>query len=162
MQKVEIFTDGSCLGNPGPGGWAAILTLPGSEHRKELCGGYRLTTNNRMEILAAAKGLAALKTPCEVTLHTDSTYLANAIMKNWLANWLRNGWRKRDGKPVTNMDLWRMLLPLLETHAVSFRWLKGHAGHPENERCDFLARQQAGRPDLPVDKHYKPASSLYF
>lgn len=156
--KVEIYTDGSCLGNPGPGGWAAILVLPGTSARKEICGGYAGTTNNRMEVLAAVMGLAALKTACEVTLFTDSSYLANAIEKGWLPAWEKRGWRKSDGKPVLNVDLWQRLQPLLKTHSVKFKWLKGHAGHAENERCDMLARNQASRRDLPEDPRILPES----
>lgn len=155
MKKVSIYTDGSCLNNPGPGGWAAILTLEGSEHRREISGGYRLTTNNRMEILAAAKGLQALNQPCEVSLYTDSKYLRDAVEKKWLASWQKNSWRKADRKPVLNVDLWKLLLEAMRPHAVEVRWIKGHAGHPANERCDQLAKERAGQPDLPPDENYE-------
>ena len=155
MIEVHIFTDGSCRGNPGPGGWSVVLLKPGSGHRKELCGGYRLTTNNRMELLAAIEGLSALKFPCAVTLFTDSQYLANAINKGWLAGWRAGDWKQKNGKPRLNADLWRHLDNLLKIHQVRFSWLKGHAGHKENERCDFLAREFAARTDLPKDEEYE-------
>lgn len=155
MKKVSIYTDGSCLKNPGPGGWAAILTLDGSEHRREITGGCRLTTNNRMEILAAAKGLQALNQPCKVRLYTDSKYLRDAVEKKWLVSWQKNSWRKADKKPVLNADLWKLLLEAMKPHAIEILWIKGHAGHPANERCDQLAKEQAGLPDLPADENYE-------
>ena len=156
MRKVIIHTDGSCLGNPGPGGWAAVLKLDGSDYRREICGGFCLTTNNRMEILAVIEALRALKEACAVELYTDSTYVRNSVEKGWLRSWQKKGWRKADNKPVLNADLWQCLLPLLDAHQLRLHWLKGHAGHPENERCDALARDQAGRQDLPPDPGYKP------
>ena len=155
MKHVIIYTDGSCLGNPGSGGWSAILTLKGSEARKEICGGFSHTTNNRMEILAAVNALALLTEPCEVTLHSDSQYLCNAVQKGWLASWIRHAWIKSDKKPVKNVDLWMRLVPLLKTHKVTFKWLRGHAGHAENERCDELARDCAARKELPEDAGYE-------
>lgn len=152
--QVTIHTDGSCLGNPGPGGWAAILECDGK--RKELSGGYNPTTNNRMEVLAVIEALEALTKPCSVVLHTDSQYMANAVNKGWLKNWQRNGWKTAAKKPVVNQDLWRRLIPLLERHDITFKWLKGHAGHPDNERCDDLARAQASKRGLPRDEGYKP------
>ncbi len=138
MKKtVEIFTDGACSGNPGPGGWGAILRFAGKE--KELSGGEKETTNNRMELTAVIKALSALKEPCKVTLTTDSKYVCDAVLKGWVYSWKANGWRKADKKPALNVDLWEELLPLLDTHEVTFNWVKGHAGHPENERCDALA-----------------------
>ena len=137
MKQVEIFTDGACSGNPGKGGWGAVLRYNGAE--KELCGGAVETTNNRMELTAVIEALRALKEPCEVTLTTDSKYVVDAIEKSWVYSWKQNGWRKADKKPALNVDLWEMLLPLLEKHTVTFVWVKGHAGHPENERCDKLA-----------------------
>ncbi len=138
MKKtVEIFTDGACSGNPGPGGWGAILRFLGKE--KELSGGEIDTTNNRMELTAVIKALSALKEPCKVKLTTDSKYVCDAVLKRWVYSWKANGWRKADKKPALNIDLWEELLPLLETHEVEFNWVKGHAGHPENERCDTLA-----------------------
>ena len=137
MKKVELYTDGACKGNPGPGGYGAILVYGGAE--KEFSGGEALTTNNRMELLGAITGLAALKEPCEVVLTSDSKYLVDAVNKKWAVGWRKKGWKKGDGKPALNIDLWERLLPLLDTHDVEFRWIKGHAGHPENERCDRLA-----------------------
>lgn len=151
MKKVLIYTDGSCLNNPGPGGWAAILALENSDYKREIYGGCRLTTNNRMEIMAAIQALQALNQPCEVTLFTDSQYLRNALEKGWLASWQKNAWRKADKKPVLNADLWRIFLTVKSPHRLSLKWLKGHAGHVENERCDFLARSCAQAENLPPD-----------
>ena len=151
MKHVIIHTDGSCLGNPGPGGWAAVLTHPDTGARRELSGGFRRTTNNRMEIMAVIAALEALKEPCAVDLSTDSQYVRNAVEKGWLKSWRAKNWVKADKKPVLNVDLWRRLVPLLERHEVRLHWLRGHAGHAENERCDELARAEAGRPDLPPD-----------
>lgn len=137
MEKVEIFTDGACSGNPGPGGWGVVLRCEG--HEKELSGGERETTNNRMELTAAIMGLAALKRRCEVRLVTDSKYVADGINKGWAVSWKNNGWRKTDKKPALNVELWDRLLELLSEHDVTIEWVKGHAGHPENERCDKLA-----------------------
>ena len=136
MTEVEIFTDGACSGNPGPGGWGAILRAGG--HTKEISGGEKDTTNNRMELTAVIKALSLLKFPCAVTLTTDSKYVCDSVMKGWVYSWQSKGW-VRSGKPVPNTDLWQALLPLLRTHDVKFVWVKGHAGHPENERCDELA-----------------------
>lgn len=138
MKKyIEIFTDGACSGNPGPGGWGVVLRY--GEHEKELCGGEENTTNNRMELTAAIKGLEALKEPCAVRLVTDSKYLADGISKGWAKSWQKNNWRKADKKPALNSDLWERLLNLLDIHDVKIEWVKGHAGHAENERCDRLA-----------------------
>ncbi len=134
---VEIFTDGACSGNPGAGGWGAVLRHNGRE--KELAGGEKETTNNRMELTAVIEALSALKKPCRVTLTTDSQYVANAVEQRWVYAWQAKNWRKADGKPALNVDLWQKLLPLLETHDVEFVWIRGHNGHPENERCDALA-----------------------
>ena len=136
-KNVEIFTDGACSGNPGPGGWGAVLRFGGRE--KELCGGEENTTNNRMELTAVIEALLALKEPCHVTLTTDSKYVCDAVLKGWVYSWQKNGWKKADKKPALNVDLWEKLLPLLDAHEVDFCWVKGHAGHPENERCDALA-----------------------
>jgi ribonuclease HI len=135
--KVVVFTDGACSGNPGPGGWGAILTFKGVE--KELKGGEAHTTNNRMELMAAISALEAMKRPCLVELHTDSQYVKNGIT-SWSHNWKRNGWRTADKKPVKNEDLWRRLDEALAIHNVDWRWVKGHAGHDMNERADALAR----------------------
>ena len=138
MQRyVEVFTDGACSGNPGPGGWGVVLRY--GEHEKELSGGEVNTTNNRMELTAAIEGLAALKESCRVLLVTDSKYVADGIEKGWAESWRKNGWRKADKKPALNVDLWEQLLDLLDKHTVNIKWVKGHAGHPENERCDKLA-----------------------
>lgn len=147
--RVQVFTDGSCLGNPGPGGWAAILRYNGTE--KELSGGFSGTTNNRMELRAVISALAALTRTCGVDLYTDSTYIKDAVVKDWLGTWQKNGWKTAAKKPVKNQDLWRELLPLLKSHDVRFHWVRGHAGHPENERCDVLAKTQAARPGQPRD-----------
>ncbi len=149
MKQVLIYTDGSCLGNPGPGGWAAVLRCNGVE--KELSGGFSRTTNNRMEILAVLEGLGALTESCKVDLYTDSQYVRNAVEKKWLAGWQKNGWKTSSKQPVKNRDLWERLLPLLAQHTVSFHWVRGHSGHPENERCDELARAQASRKGQPAD-----------
>ena len=135
--KIEMYTDGACSGNPGPGGWGTILRCKGKE--KELSGGDKETTNNRMEITAVIEGLKALKMPCEVTLYTDSKYVADGVTKGWAKSWKANSWKKKDGKPALNIPLWDELLNLLETHKVEIVWVKGHAGHPENERCDEMA-----------------------
>lgn len=137
MKEIELFTDGACSGNPGPGGWGAILRYNGIE--KELSGGEENTTNNRMELTAVIMGLSALKEPCRVRLVTDSRYVADGIGKGWAASWRKNGWRKADKKPALNADLWEKLLKLTELHTVEIEWVRGHNGHPENERCDALA-----------------------
>lgn len=137
MKQIELFTDGACSGNPGPGGWGAILRY--GEREKELSGGAPQTTNNRMELTAVIEGLAALKESCEVTIVSDSRYVVDGIEKGWAKSWKRNGWRKADKKPALNADLWDKLLTLLEFHQVRFRWVHGHQGHPENERCDQMA-----------------------
>lgn len=134
---VEIFTDGACSGNPGPGGWGAVLRFGSRE--KELSGGAASTTNNRMELTAVIKALSALKEPCRVKLTTDSKYVCDTVLQKWVYSWQKNGWKKADKKPALNVDLWEELLPLLQTHEVEFCWVKGHAGHSENERCDALA-----------------------
>ena len=136
-KRVEIFTDGACSGNPGPGGYGAILKY--GEHIKELSGGEEQTTNNRMELTAVIVALEALKEPCSVLLTTDSKYVVDGIEKGWAKSWRENGWKKKDKKPALNPDLWGRLLDILEVHEVKFNWVKGHAGHPENERCDELA-----------------------
>ncbi|MDE5737151.1 MAG: ribonuclease HI [Oscillospiraceae bacterium] len=136
-KQVEIFTDGACSGNPGAGGWGAVLRY--GEHEKELSGGEANTTNNRMELTAVIQALKALKIPCAVKLTTDSKYIVDSVTKKWVYSWKKRNWLKSDGKQALNIDLWEQLLPLLAQHEVSFIWVKGHAGHPENERCDRLA-----------------------
>lgn len=142
-KTVHLYTDGACSGNPGPGGWGAVLIY--GEARKELSGGERDTTNNRMELTAAIQGLQALREPCRVILTSDSRYLVDAVTKGWLRSWQRRGWKKAGNDPVLNVDLWQQLLPLLEQHQVEFVWVKGHAGHPENECCDRMAVAESAK-----------------
>lgn len=138
LKAVELFTDGACSGNPGPGGWAAILRY--GAHEKELSGSMPRTTNNRMEVFAVISGLGALKSRCKVDVYSDSTYVVNAFEQNWLSAWQTKGWKTADGKPVENQDLWKLLLLVVKKHVVSFHKVKGHSDHPENNRCDALAR----------------------
>ena len=143
IKAVEIFTDGACSGNPGPGGYGVVLRY--GQAVKELSGGEHETTNNRMELTGVIVGLSALKEPCKVTLTTDSKYVVDSITKGWVYGWKKKGWIKSDKKPALNVDLWEQLLPLLEKHEVTFVWVKGHAGHPENELCDRLAVEQSDK-----------------
>lgn len=136
-KAVELFTDGACSGNPGPGGYGAVLRYAG--HERELSEGFKSTTNNRMELLAAIRGLECLKEPCDVTLYSDSQYLVNGVEKGWAKKWRANGWMRSKKEPALNADLWERLLGLLERHRVGIVWVRGHNGHPENERCDRLA-----------------------
>jgi|TARA_B100000519_G_scaffold68568_1_gene58436 ribonuclease HI len=152
QQSVHIYTDGSCLGNPGPGGYGAILIY--GKHRKEISEGFTLTTNNRMELLATIEALKLLTKPCQVELTTDSQYVKNGI-NQWIHNWRRNGWRTKDKKPVKNADLWQALDEVIQQHEVNWHWVKGHSGHPENERCDDLARNAAESPTK-EDTGYNP------
>jgi ribonuclease HI len=152
VNRVTIYTDGACLGNPGPGGYGIVLLY--QDHKKELSGGYRKTTNNRMEIMAAIVGLEALKKKCEVKLYSDSEYLVKAMSKGWAKRWQASGWKRNKREKAVNPDLWQKLLQLCEYHEVQFSWVKGHAGTPENIRCDKLAIQAAQQPDLPVDEGY--------
>ena len=140
MPHVEIATDGACKGNPGPGGWGALIRMGTNE--RELSGGERLTTNNRMELMAAISALSALTKPCRVTLSTDSRYVMDGLTK-WMKGWQRNGWRTADKKPVKNADLWQLLIDAAKPHRIEWVWVKGHAGHPENERADRLASDAA-------------------
>ncbi len=146
MKRIDIFTDGACKGNPGPGGWGAILRM--GAHEKEMSGGEPETTNNRMEMMAVIKALNALKEPCDVTVHTDSRYVIDGMTK-WLAGWLKRGWKNAAKQPVKNDDLWRAMMEAVAPHKVRWQWVKGHAGHAENERADRLASDaadEAGRP----------------
>lgn len=153
MKKVTIYTDGACSGNPGPGGYGAILQH--GKNRKELSGGFRKTTNNRMELLAVIAGLEALKDPCDVTVFSDSRYIVDAVNKGWARRWKANGWRRNKKDRAVNPDLWERLLTLLDTHDTEFRWVKGHAGNPGNERADALAVAAANTEDLAVDQGYE-------
>ena len=155
LPSVTIYTDGACLGNPGPGGYGAVLLR--GDKRKELSGGYRLTTNNRMEIMGCIAALEALKKPCKVTLYSDSQYVVNAISKGWAKRWKSKGWMRGTGESAINPDLWQRLLDLCGKHQVEFRWVRGHNGDPENEACDRLAVSASHTPGLPPDSGYKPA-----
>lgn len=150
--KVKLFTDGAARGNPeGPGGYGAILQYTdanGTLHEKEMSAGYKQTTNNRMELLGVITGLEALKKPCEVEVISDSKYVTDAFNQNWVENWIQNGWRTSTKKPVKNIDLWKRLISLVNQHKVTFTWVKGHDGHPENERCDKLATTAADGSNL--------------
>ncbi len=156
LKTVHIYTDGACLGNPGPGGYGAVLVF--GEKRREISGGYRRTTNNRMEIMAAIVGLETLRYPCEVLLTTDSRYLSQAMTQGWAARWRRNGWMRNATDQAVNPDLWARLLDLCALHRVRFEWVKGHAGHPENERCDVLSTTAARVQGLPADAGYEESS----
>ena len=151
--RVTIHTDGACIGNPGPGGYGVVLQY--GEYRKELSGGYRLTTNNRMEIMAAIVGLGALTRKSSVTLYTDSQYLSNAMSKGWAKRWRANGWKRNSKETALNPDLWGRLLDLCEQHIVEFVWVRGHAGNLENERCDELSTSAARMKGLSPDSGYK-------
>ncbi len=156
MKQVTIYTDGGCSPNPGPGGYGIVLLYGG--HRKELSGGYRLTTNNRMELLGAIRALEALKEPCNVELFSDSQYVVNGIMKGWARRWRSNAWRRNGKALAENADLWGRLLELCDKHTVRFQWVRGHSGHPENECCDRLANE-ARLVDLPKDTVYESGMS---
>lgn len=152
MKELDIYTDGACSGNPGAGGYGVVMLYKGA--RKELSQGYKLTTNNRMEMLAVIKGLECLKEPCQVTLYSDSKYVVDSITKGWVYGWKKRGWVKSDKKKALNVDLWERLLPLLEKHRVEFVWVKGHADNVENERCDELARMAIASGNLINDDNY--------
>ena len=152
MKRVIIHTDGACKGNPGPGAYGAVLVC--GKHRKEISAGYQLTTNNRMELRAANAALELLTEPCAVELHSDSKYLVQAIKEKWLDGWQRRGWLTSDKKPVKNQDLWRKLMTAMSPHQIHWHWVKGHAGHAENERCDQLANQAVAAGLLEVDEGF--------
>jgi ribonuclease HI len=156
MKSVSIYTDGACLGNPGPGGYGIILVY--GKNRREFSGGYRLTTNNRMELMAAIQGLAALKEACQVQLYSDSQYLVEVMEKGWARRWQANNWFRNKKEKAANQDLWQELLNLCQKHTVRFGWIKGHDGHPENEQCDKLAFTACQLPDLPNDEGYVTSS----
>jgi ribonuclease HI len=151
-KHVTLYTDGGCINNPGPGGYGVVLLF--NSHRKELSGGFRFTTNNRMEIYAAIAGLSALKEPCRVTVFSDSQYLVHAIQKGWARRWRANGWKRNRKEKAINPDLWEKLLDFCDTHQVEFQWVRGHAGESENERCDELAKTAASGSNLPEDAGY--------
>ena len=155
LKKVVIYTDGACIGNPGPGGYGAVLLY--GQHRKEISGGYRLTTNNRMEMMAAIAALNALKTRCDVTLYTDSRYLVDAISKGWAIRWQKNGWGRNKKEKAQNVDLWEILLDLIKKHKVKFKWIPGHSGYPENEFCDKLSQQTGQAYVLPTEAQWEYA-----
>lgn len=152
MKKIDIFTDGSCLGNPGPGGYGAVMIF--DKHRKELSQGFKHTTNNRMELLATIEALACLTEPCAVNLTTDSQYVKNGI-NQWIKGWKKNGWKTSAKKPVKNVDMWKRLDEQVNQHTVSWFWVKGHSGHPENEACDQLARKAAESKDQLEDTGFE-------
>lgn len=156
-EKVIIYTDGACSGNPGPGGYGAVMQY--GEHRKELSGGFRKTTNNRMELLAVIEGLRTLTRPCEATVFSDSKYIVDAVNKGWARRWKANGWKRNKKERALNPDLWARLLNLLDAHDVSIRWVKGHAGNPGNERADALAVSASQSADLAIDKGYEAQAS---
>jgi ribonuclease HI len=156
-KQVIIYTDGACLGNPGPGGYGVVMLYEG--RRKELSGGFRLTTNNRMEMKAVIEGLNALKRPCSVIVHSDSQYVVNAIDKGWAVRWRQNGWRRNKKEMAVNPDLWEELLDALLPHQVTMQWVRGHAGIVENERADRLAMAAALSSDLPPDEGYERLKS---
>ena len=161
LTKVTIYTDGACLGNPGRGGYGAVLLTDGQ--RRELVGGFKHTTNNRMELLAAITALEALDKQCQVTLHSDSSYLVNAMNKGWAKRWWQMGWRRNRKEAALNPDLWERLLKLCQGHQVAFKWVKGHHTSVENRRCDQLANEAARQPNLPEDTDYlKPPHKLGF
>jgi ribonuclease HI len=158
LKEVEIFTDGACRGNPGPGGYGVVLKS--GTHRRELSGGFARTTNNRMELLAAIAGLEELKQPCRVMVSSDSRYLVNAMTRGWLQKWKGLGWRRGPGQRLRNEDLWKRLDVVCGQHELHWQWVKGHAGHVENERCDFLAVAAAEGDDLPSDEGYLEQEQL--
>jgi len=157
-KQVELFSDGACLGNPGPGGYGVILRYGTAE--KEMSAGFQLTTNNRMELMGVIVGLEALKEPCDVQAFSDSEYVVNGLKLGWAKKWRANGWLKSDRKPAINSDLWARLLDLCDYHSVKITWVRGHNGHPENERCDFLAVQAAKSDDRLPDTGYTPAAAI--
>lgn len=158
-ESIQIYTDGACKGNPGPGGYGVVLIA--GDRKRELSGGFRKTTNNRMELLACIEGLRSLKRPCSVVLTSDSKYVVNAMVKGWAKKWRSKGWKLSPSKPAKNPDLWQQLLDLCDEHTVSFKWVKGHNDHPENERCDELAVAASNGKELPVDLAFEnPGSAL--
>jgi len=157
IKPITIYTDGACSGNPGPGGYGVLVA--DGEKRHELSAGFRRTTNNRMEMMAAIAGLKALKPGCRVTVYTDSQYVAQGITQGWAVRWRANNWQRNKKEKAVNPDLWTELLDLCDLHEIKFEWVKGHAGHPENERCDQLAVSASQAKDLPADEEYERLSS---
>jgi len=157
IKPITIYTDGACSGNPGPGGYGVLVA--DGEKRHELSAGFRRTTNNRMEMMAAIAGLKALKPGCRVTVYTDSQYVAQGITQGWAVRWRANNWQRNKKEKAVNPDLWTELLELCDLHEIKFEWVKGHAGHPENERCDQLAVSASQAKDLPADEEYERLSS---
>jgi ribonuclease HI len=153
MKQVTIHTDGGCKGNPGPGGFGAVLVF--GKHRKEISAGYRMTTNNRMELRAAIAALELLREPCDVTIHSDSKYLVDAVNKKWIAGWQKKNWINSQKQPVKNRDLWERLIAAMVPHKITFKWVKGHAGDAENERCDELANHAVKSTKLLVDDGFQ-------
>ena len=153
-KSVDIYTDGACAGNPGPGGFGAVLLYKSA--RKEISGGYALTTNNRMELIAVIKALETLKEPCRINLYSDSRYVVDAVEKGWAQRWQKNNWKRNKNDKALNHDLWEHLLSLTAKHRINFIWVKGHADNPENNRCDQLAREAIENADLLVDEGFKP------
>lgn len=160
LKEVKIYTDGGSLGNPGPGGYGVVLIY--KEMRKELFRGFRLTTNNRMELLAAIEGVKSLKTKCKVTLYSDSKYLVDAINLGWLTSWQKKGWKRSKNKQVLNVDLWKKLVKYIEKHEIEFVWVQGHAGIKENERCDYLTQVAANSNNLYIDELYENQNNKQF
>ena len=159
LKHITLYTDGACIGNPGPGGYGAVLMHEGN--RLELSGGYRSTTNNRMELMAPIKSLETLTESCRVTLYSDSKYVLDALEKGWAKRWRANGWKRNKKEQAINPDLWDRLLNLCEKHEMEFRWVRGHTGNPENERCDQLAVKAAHQTKLQVDEGYETTSLLH-
>ncbi|MFZ5595619.1 MAG: ribonuclease HI [Bacillota bacterium] len=155
--EIDIYTDGACSGNPGPGGYGTILKY--GKHVKEISGGYRLTTNNRMELMAVVKGLQELKKPCSITLYSDSKYIVDAMNLGWINKWVASGWIKGDGLPVKNIDLWKSILQLARPHKITWKWVKGHASNPFNNRCDSLAVSASKSSNLDEDPGYNSENS---
>lgn len=153
MKHVTIYTDGSSRGNPGPGGFGCLLIY--NNQQREISGGFAKTTNNRMEIMAALRGIESLKEPCEVTLYSDSKYLIDTMAKGWIHGWKKKGWSRGPNKPLKNIDLWQRMSQTIQGHKIQWKWVKGHAGHAENERCDELATAAADRRGNPADEGFK-------
>lgn len=158
LKKIVLYTDGACTGNPGPGGYGIVLLF--QQHRKEISGGYRLTTNNRMEMMGVIIGLQALKERCDVTIYTDSQYIVESIEKGWVSRWQANNWMRNKKDKAVNPDLWAEILSLCKKHKVKFNWVRGHAGNIENERCDQLAVSATKLKDLPIDSYYEESLKI--